>query len=209
MTTDQKAEIDILQSKLHEGFEDEDEKGDNMSKGDDVVDGASVCSFSSCEDSKQLDSSLQNTLSPGRDNLIKQILRKYGDITKGSILKSIEAKKAFLQLVVEVVERLHSHTLDTLGAHEMHVIQKLTDDAATVGFHVDWLQQRIKKIVSISKYRDSLMQLNDISEKINAAKIALLEMELQHMILKKEIDSMKAEMDMEELCVSNLCVGLL
>ncbi|KAL0379723.1 UNVERIFIED_CONTAM: Nuclear pore complex protein [Sesamum angustifolium] len=107
----------------------------------------------------------------------------------GSILKSIEAKAAFLQLVAEVVERLHSHTLDTIGAHEMQVVQKWADDAAAVGFHVEWLQHRIKQVVAISKYRDSLTQLNEIKEQIAAAKIALLEMQLQQIILKKEIDS--------------------
>lgn len=160
------------------------------------------------EDFKHLGLSLPNTLSSGRDDIIKRILRKYGDISRGSMLKSVEAKTAFLQLVAEVAERLHSHTLDTIDAHELQVVQKLTDDAAAVGFNVNWLQQRITNIVKVSKYQDTLMRLNDISEKINVAKVTLLEMELQQMILKKEIDSMKAEMDSKELCRSNLCEGL-
>lgn len=164
--------------------------------------------FPLCTDCKQLNLCLQNTLCPGKAHLIKQILRKYGDITKGGILQSIEAKTALLQLVAEAVERLHSHTLDTIDAHEMQVIWKWADDAAAVGFHVEWLQQRIKKIVAISKYRDSLMRLNEINEQIVAAKLALLELQLQQIILKKEIDPLKAEMDREDFCRSNLCEGL-
>ncbi|GFP80921.1 nuclear pore complex protein nup62 [Phtheirospermum japonicum] len=149
------------------------------------------------EDFQEL--SLESTLSSQKAHLLKQMFRKYGDITKGSMLKSVEAKTAFLQLVAEVVERLHSHNLDTIDAHEMQLMQKWIDDAASVGFHVVWLQQRIRKVVTVFKYKDSLMQLNEISKSINDAKIALLEMELKEMILKKEIDLMKAEMDRENL----------
>ncbi|PIN21916.1 hypothetical protein CDL12_05370 [Handroanthus impetiginosus] len=164
--------------------------------------------FPLCTDFKQLNLSLQNTLTPKKAHLIKQIFGKYGDITEGSILKSIEAKRAFLQLVAEVLELLDTHSVDTIGSNEIQVIQKWTDDAAAVGFHVEWLQHRIKKIVTISKYQHCLMRLNEISERVNAAKIALWEMELQQMILKEDADSMKTEMDRQDLCRSNLCEGL-
>ncbi|KAG8391569.1 hypothetical protein BUALT_Bualt01G0201200 [Buddleja alternifolia] len=157
----------------------------------------------------ELFNALQNALSIRNAHIIKQILRKYGDITNGSLLKSIEAKVAFLQLVAEVVERLHSHTLGTIGAHEIQVLQKWTHDATAVGFHVKWLQERIEKIVAMSKHQDHLMRLNEINQRINAAKIALSEMERQQMILRKEIDSMMAKMDRDEFCRSNLYEGLL
>ncbi|KAK2991720.1 hypothetical protein RJ640_001223 [Escallonia rubra] len=149
------------------------------------------------------------TLSPHNNLIIKQILAKYGDITNGSLLKSTAAKSTFLQLVADVVHRLCNHSVDTLGYGELQLIQTWTADAVAVGFHVDWLQQRVDKVVAASKYHIRMTELEELGQQIDAAKKSLMEMELRQMVWKKEVVAFKVEFEGNDLCGANLGEGLL
>ncbi|KAK3014535.1 LOW QUALITY PROTEIN: hypothetical protein RJ639_008309, partial [Escallonia herrerae] len=129
------------------------------------------------------------TLSAHNNLIIEQILSKYGDITNGSLLKSTAAKSTFLQLVADVVHRLCNHTVDTLGYGELQLIQTWTADAVAVGFHVDWLQQRVDKVVAASKFHIRMTELEELGQQIDATKKSLMEMELRQMVWRKEDDS--------------------
>ncbi|KAK3001435.1 hypothetical protein RJ639_020923, partial [Escallonia herrerae] len=149
------------------------------------------------------------TLSPHNNLIIKQILAKYGDITNGSLLKSTAAKSTFLQLVADVVHRLCNHTVDTLGYGELQLIQTWTADTVAVGFHVDWLQQRVDKVVAASKYHIHMTELEELGQQIDAAKKSLMEMELRQMVWRKEVVAFKVEFEGNDLCGANLGEGLL
>lgn len=150
------------------------------------------------------------TLSPGdAQMIIKSILDKHGDITKESIVKSLVVRLTLLQVVAEVVHRLCNHTINTLGYEELQLMQRLADDAAAVGFSVDWLQERLKKVAFASKYHEHLVNLDRLGEQINAAKKSLMEMELQQLVWKKEVDCMKVELEGMDFEGSNLGEGLM
>ncbi|KAK2975780.1 hypothetical protein RJ640_014603, partial [Escallonia rubra] len=148
------------------------------------------------------------TLSPHNNLIIKQILAKYGDITNGSLLKSTAARSTFLQLVAGVVHRLCNHTVDTLGYGELQLIQTWTADAVAVGFHVDWLQQRVDKVVAASKYHIRMTELEELGQQIDAAKKSLMEMELRQMVWKKEVVAFKVEFEGNDLFGANLVNNL-
>ncbi|CAK9149381.1 unnamed protein product [Ilex paraguariensis] len=149
------------------------------------------------------------TLSPHCGLIIKQISSKYGDITKGSILKSMAAKFPFLQLVAHTVHQLSNHTQDTLGSNELELIQTWTADAAAVGFQVDWLQQRVNQVTAATKYHGHRMELDELGKQIDATIKCLMEMELREIVCKEELASIKAEMEGNDFSGSILSTGLL
>ncbi|GFS35556.1 hypothetical protein Acr_00g0040600 [Actinidia rufa] len=141
--------------------------------------------------------------------IVKQIFDKYGDITKGSRIKSIAAKSGFLELVADAVRRLCNRTIKTLGSDELRLIEQHTADAFSVGFHVNWLQQRIEKISPASEYYIGLMELDQLSKQIEEAKKFLLELEMRQMICKQEVAALKDKMEENGFGESNLGEGLL
>ncbi|CAI9781610.1 unnamed protein product [Fraxinus pennsylvanica] len=159
-------------------------------------------------DFEDLALALQNSSSSQYAPIFNQILGRYGDISNESKLKSVEAKAAFFQLLAKVVEWLSNHTVESLDSGELQRMQEWIDDAEAVGFKVKWLQQRFKNIVTVSRYQERLMQLNEIGEQISATKIALTEMEIRQITLKEEVDTMTVELDGDNFDESNLCEGL-
>ncbi|KAA8515889.1 hypothetical protein F0562_019068 [Nyssa sinensis] len=113
----------------------------------------------------------------------------------GSILKSVAAKSAILELVADVVNRLCNHTLKTLGSDELQLIEKHTADAVAVGFNLEWLQQRVNKVVAASKYKVRLMELDELDQQIYAARKSLMEMELRHTVWMEEVADIKDEIE--------------
>lgn len=168
------------------------------------AEGCASSVFSLCTDMHDL------TLSPqDAQRLIRAILGKYGDITKGSIVKSMVVRSTLLHLVAEVVHRLSNHTIKTLDSDELQLLQKWTDDAMAVGFSVEWLRQRLGKISAASKYHERLVHLDKLGQQIDAVKKSLMEMELQQMVWKKEVDHMKIQLEGVDLEASNLGEGLI
>lgn len=141
--------------------------------------------------------------------IVKQIFDKYGDITKGSKIKSVAAKSGFLELVADTVQRLCNHTMKTLGLDELRFIEQHTGDALAVGFNVNWLHQRVEKIISASDYHLHLMELDKLAKQIDDAKKSLMEMELRQMICMQEVAAIKGEMEENGFGESNLGDGLL
>lgn len=150
------------------------------------------------------------TLSPSDAQMIvRSIFDKHGDITKQSVLKNLFVKSAFLLVVTEVVHRLCSHTVNSLRSDELQQMQSLVDDVAAVGFSVDWLQDRLKKVFAASKCHEHCVHLESLSEQINAVKKSLMEMELQQLVWIKEVDCLKVELEGDEFEGSNLGEGLI
>ncbi|CAL5401286.1 unnamed protein product [Camellia sinensis] len=141
--------------------------------------------------------------------IVKQIFGKYGDITKGSKIKSVAAKSGFLELVADTVQRLCNHTMKTLGLDELRFIEQHTGDALAVGFNVNWLHQRVEKIISASDYHLHLMELDKLAKQIDDAKKSLMEMELRKIICMQEVAAIKGEMEENGFGESNLGDGLL
>lgn len=110
--------------------------------------------------------------------IIQCILRKHGDLSKGSIMKSTVMRSVVLQLVAEVVHWLSNHTIKTLGSDELQLLQRQTDDVVAVGFSLEWLQQRLRNISASSKYLECLMHLVSLGQQGDALKKSLMEMEL-------------------------------
>ncbi|CAA3023794.1 Hypothetical predicted protein [Olea europaea subsp. europaea] len=196
----------------------DDEPPENSSTESEVFDGDKIGHSASgslasresspCADSEDLALALQNSSPSQYAPIFNQILCRYGDISNESKLKSIEAKAAFFQLLAKVVERLSNHTVKSLDSGELQRMQEWIDDAEAVGFKVKWLQQRFKNIVTVSRYQERLMQLNEIGEQISAAKISLRAMKLRQINLKEEVDTIKVELDGDNFDESNLCEGL-
>lgn len=150
------------------------------------------------------------TLSPSSGRMIiRSIFDKHGDITKRSVLKSSVMKSAFLLVVTEVVHRLCNHTMDSLCSDELQLMQSLVDDVAAVGFSVDWLRDRLKKVSAASKCHEHCVHLESLGEQINAVKKSLMEMELQQLVWKKEVDCLKVELEGDDFEGSNLGEGLI
>ncbi|THG18570.1 uncharacterized protein DDB_G0271670-like isoform X1 [Camellia sinensis] len=141
--------------------------------------------------------------------IVQQIFEKYGDITKGSKIKSVAAKSGFLELVADTVQRLCNHTMKSLGLDELQFIEQHTGDALAVGFNVNWLHQRVEKIISASDYHLHLMELDKLAKQIDDAKKSLMEMELRQMICMQEVAAIKGEMEENGFGESNLGEGLL
>ncbi|GMP62026.1 hypothetical protein CsSME_00024283 [Camellia sinensis var. sinensis] len=141
--------------------------------------------------------------------IVQQIFEKYGDITKGSKIKSVAAKSGFLELVADTVQRLCNHTMKSLGLDELQFIEQHTGDALAVGFNVNWLHQRVEKIISALDYHLHLMELDKLAKQIDDAKKSLMEMELRQMICMQEVAAIKGEMEENGFGESNLGEGLL
>lgn len=156
-------------------------------------------------------SGLTNLTLPPSDAqmIIRSIFDKHGDITKQSVLKSLVMKSSFLLVVTEVVHRLCNHTLNSLSSYELQLMQSLIDDVAAVGFSVDWLRDRLKKVSAASKCHEHCVHLKSLGEQINAVKKSLMEMELQQLVWEKEVDCLKVELEGDEFEGSNLGEGLI
>lgn len=146
--------------------------------------------------------------SPRNVPIIKRILQKHGDITMGSILRSLDAKLAFLDLIGDVVNRLCNHTLETLSSHEVQLMDEKVFDALAVGFSVEWLQQRLDEIKA-AKYHACSKELDELDKQIEATKTSLLEMELRREDLARDFAAIKAEIKGKDLLGCDLSEGLL
>lgn len=146
--------------------------------------------------------------SPHNVPIIKRILQKHGDITNGSIIRSLEAKWAFLDLIGDVVNRLCNHTLETLSSHELQLIEANVADAVAVGFKVEWLQQRVDEIKA-AKYQACSKELDELDIQIEAAKTSLMEMELRREDLARDVAAIKAKIEGKGFLGCTLSEGLL